>query len=65
LFVAAVKRDHPRSQVAALEEEYRRNLPFANDGQMDVYLEALRNDTEVPEGNRPNVDFVLTDAQQA
>ena len=65
LFLTAVKRDRLREEVAALEAIYRQNLPFASDEQIAVLCRHTAEETELPVGNKPNVDFVLSDAQQA
>lgn len=65
LFVAALKRDKLREQAADAEAEYRSNLPFATDAQMDVVCRHAADETDLPEGCKANVDFVLSDAQQA
>lgn len=52
-----------QAEVAELRKQLVARLPEANEDQMKLVVAAARNETEVPAGCKPGVDFRLSEAQ--
>lgn len=63
LLMLDARRTNLREQLAIVQKEYIAKLPFATDDQLAQVVLATRNETQLPEGSRLNVDFRLSQAQ--
>ena len=53
-----------QAELDGLRKQYVARLPEASDEQMVLVLAAAKNETELPAGCKPGVDFRLSEAQQ-
>ena len=65
ILMVAARLEAKRSEAAELRKEFIAMLPVATSEQFSKVLAAARDELEIPEGYRPNVDFKLSPAQDA